>query len=117
MTLGEGPAGRDLADSTAATHIEYHEPTESYRAEFDQQTHPATEAVVTAVATATGMGPLELPPLYSVLDPDALDGLFSAAPDGPGQGESSLAFEYADQVVTVNGHGTVIVEPGEDSQA
>jgi hypothetical protein len=52
----------------ATPQVEYHEPTNSYRTEFDHQTRSATNAVVTAVAAAAGTDPLELPPLYPVVD-------------------------------------------------
>lgn len=50
---------------------------------------PST-AVVNAVAEAEGVSPVELPPLYGRVDPDALDELLPREPDemSPGDEES-----------------------------
>lgn len=117
MSPREETSGVRVTDSTATPQVEYHEPTNSYRTEFDNQTRLATHAVVTAVATAADTDPLELPPLRSVLDPDALNGFFASSTYERDHDESAITFEYADHVVTVNGHGTVLVEPSEDSRS
>lgn len=62
--------------------------------------------VVTAVAEAAETDPLDLPPLYSALDPDALDALVTNS-------ESSsifLTFPYAGYTVSIHGDGEVDVE-------
>lgn len=58
----------------------------------------AAEAVVTVVAEATGRSPLELDPLYEVVDPDALNMLLD---DGPPS--VSVTFDYCGQTVTITG--------------
>ncbi|MBZ6496775.1 HalOD1 output domain-containing protein [Natrinema longum] len=68
-------------------------------------------AVVSAVATATGIDSLELPPLYETIDPDALNALFLSGPGDPG---TRTRFRYAGYGVTVQGDGTVRVQPGPD---
>lgn len=85
--------------------------------EFDRRTRSATNAVVTAVASAADTDPLKLPPLWSVLDSEALDRFFASLTREPDPGESAITFEYADRVVTVNGQGTVIVEPGTEPRS
>lgn len=64
--------------------------------------------VVSAVADAKGVDPLELDPLYDVIDADALDAIF-----GPTEGEaaraSKLTFRMADCRVVVRGTGEVSV--------
>lgn len=75
-----------------------------------------SEAVVSAVADATGQSPLEIPPLVETIDPDALNALFRTA-NGSESG-ILVSFEYADCYVTVDGE-TVRVEvtmDGEQSQ-
>lgn len=104
-------------DSTVTPAVEYHEQTESYRTEFDRYTRSATDAVLTAVASAADADPLELPPLWSAVDAEALDRFFASGTRTRDDSETAITFEYADYVVTVNGHGTVIVEPDEDSHA
>lgn len=98
--------GTPTSDS-AVSSVTYHEPTGTYRTEFDWTTRPASSAVVSAVAFASGRDPLALPPLYSSVDPDALDRLFAPTRSGTRRLPASFSFEYADCEVTVNGHGTV----------
>lgn len=69
--------------------------------------------VVESVARHKGTEELELdPPLYEVLDPDALDVLFT------GRGKSGctgrISFEYSGCTVTVSSTGHVVVEDVED---
>jgi len=63
----------------------------------------ASEAVVAAVAAQEDIDPMELPPLYGAVDPDALDALF--ADDRPGR----VSFQYAGYEVTVRGRDQVTV--------
>jgi hypothetical protein len=99
-----------FSDGIASPAIEVHEQSGTYLTQFEMQTRPVTEAILTAVATATGNDPLELPPLYSVIDPDALEALFDPpAYDGSDQ-RLTVTFEYADCRVTAKAHGTVMVE-------
>lgn len=67
-------------------------------------------AVVEAVAEADGRSPLEVsPPLYSAIDPDALDQLFAASGANAGPelrfdddwSPTELSFAYAGYEVTV----------------
>lgn len=61
----------------------------------------ASVAVVSAVSSAVGIDPTDLdPPLYDVVDPDALDTLFQ---DETG----SVTFEYHGAVVNVD-HNQVV---------
>lgn len=66
-------------------------------------------AVVSAVAEATGAEPTELEPLYSVVDPDALEALFRpvGAPSVPSP--RRVEFEYCGCEVTVTADRTVRV--------
>lgn len=64
---------------------------------------PPSRAVVQAVADADDSDPVDLPPLYRVLDPDALDAIFRDRPDG------SVTFEYNGYTVTVRGTAEVTV--------
>lgn len=67
-----------------------------------------SEAVVEALADAKGVDPLELDPLYEVIDPDALDALFDgAAADGRRQGR--IEFRTAGYRVEVTSTGRVHV--------
>ncbi|WP_293026993.1 HalOD1 output domain-containing protein [Natronococcus sp.] len=70
--------------------------------------YPVSEQVIRAVAEQTDTDPLELPPLFELIDPDALDTLFDPidvrAPLG-----LDLTFTYAGCEVTVAYDGEVII--------
>lgn len=73
--------------------------TEGYRT-----TSPLHQAILYEVADQTGIPPEKLnPPLYDVIDPEALDAIF--------RGETGfLSFEYHGYVVTVSHSGDVALE-------
>lgn len=65
--------------------------------------------VVEAVAQTEGVSPLELPPLYGCIDPEALDRLFER-PSAAGRSEVEVEFGYEGYQVTVSDHGAVSIE-------
>lgn len=71
-------------------------------------TPDVTTAVVGAVADAKAVDPLDLPPLYEAVDPDALGDLVGGAAGG-----ARIEFAYAGCRVVVRGDGTVAVDAGE----
>lgn len=74
------------------------------RVRFDRETVAPSIAVVAAVAAETGRTPVEVPPLFSAVDSEALDALFPLRDAGsPG----SVQFAFAGFVVTVYGTGEV----------
>lgn len=80
----------------------------SQQASYDEADPVYTE-VVRAVAREKGVDPLTLdPPLYDVLDPEALDSLYRSgrSPRTP----LEVSFSYADCTVTVDDEGSVRVE-------
>ncbi|NHN48424.1 hypothetical protein G9464_12585 [Halostella sp. JP-L12] len=72
---------------------------------------PVSQTVVLAVADATGDDPLELPPLFDTVDPDALDKLFADRIDGTERLGGRFEFAYAGCEVSVHADGTVDVVP------
>ena len=66
---------------------------------------PSTE-VVKAVATATGIDPLELPPLHDYVATEALDSLL-AAPSTTSGHTARVSFSYAGLEITVYGDGGI----------
>ncbi len=62
-----------------------------------------TERIVQRVAERVDRDPLDLPPLYEAVDPDALNVLIDGLDSG------SVTFEYVDELVTVRSDGTVEV--------
>lgn len=71
------------------------------------RTETVSERVITAVSEATGTDPLELEPLYNVVDPDALNAIFSR----DGSTDTELQFTMAGCEVVVRGEGNVVVTP------
>lgn len=59
-----------------------------------------SEAVVRTVSSLTGTDPLELDPLYHVIDPDALDGLFHEPADDDADAELSIQFNGCTVTIT-----------------
>lgn len=66
-------------------------------------------AVVRTVAAYSGRPPKELPPLFEVVDPDALDLLFQPLDDGTPRQGGAVAFEYAGYHVRIDFDGRVDV--------
>jgi hypothetical protein len=67
-----------------------------------------SDRVIEAVARETDTDPLELPPLYDVVDGESLDECVAALDDG------DLTFSYAGVTVTVSSSGTVQVTDAAD---
>lgn len=81
----------------------------------DRQT--ASEAVIDAVADAKGVSTLDVrPPLYAVVDPDALDELVDSMVRLPNDAGGHVAFSYSGYDVTVSGDGDVsVAENGDEA--
>ena len=70
-------------------------------------------SVTVAVADAAGVEPSDIPEqLYDVIDPEALDTLFEPRDDGTPRRGGRLAFSLYGHHITVDGDGTVTVQPG-----
>lgn len=67
----------------------------------------ASEVVYTAIAELTDRSPMELAPLASVIDPDALDAIVAS---GTSAGSFHVSFEYSGHWVTVT-TDEVVLEP------
>lgn len=80
-----------------------------YEATFDPAGDSASEAVLEAVGAAAGVDPLELEPLYAVVDPDAIDALCAHARRTDGNRAHILRFSYAGFDVDVRTDGRIRV--------
>lgn len=76
-----------------------------------------SEAVVEAVSTVSGHEPVPttpteraLDPLYTVVDPDALDSVFRPVGSAPDRLRGEVTFTYHGYEVTAHGEGYVRVE-------
>ncbi len=72
------------------------------------ESQPVSQRVIAAVADETGKEPTEVGPLYHVIDPDALDRLFSATRGGS-RAQGYVEFTFAGCNVVVRGTGDVEV--------
>ncbi|WP_254766378.1 HalOD1 output domain-containing protein [Salinilacihabitans rarus] len=85
----------------------------------EDERRSVTEAIVDAVAAAADRDPLGLPPLWDVVDPEALDALFEPTRGGrPRAGR--VTFTYCGYEVTVDDRERVTVSlapPGDDRAA
>lgn len=67
-----------------------------------------SEVIVTAVADADGVSPLNVdPPLARVIDPDALQALVDSLADNPYGQTGTIDFSYNSYDVTVSADGSV----------
>lgn len=77
----------------------------SGRARVGDGAAPLTMDVVAAIAEHEGVDPMDLdPPLFEVVDPDALDNLFNEAASN-----GRVTFSYNGAAVTVTSEGDVRV--------
>ena len=67
----------------------------------------ASQRVVSAVADARERSSLELPPLYEVIDPDALDSLFDSSGSSGKGGPGRVVFMFDECEVVVHSDGEV----------
>ena len=112
MDTGERERIGVAVERAGPDRIEDEETNGTYRSRFDPGDRSASEAVITAVSAATGTDAMELPPIYDAVDPDALTNL--VRPTGTRRFPGTVTFEDADALGTVDGRGTVEVDPLHD---
>ena len=72
--------------------------------------------IVEAVAEAEGVSPIELtPPLYDVIDPEALDQIFAVTPT-QARMAGQVTFSYTGYEVTVSGDGYISIDKQKSKQ-
>lgn len=84
--------------------------------ERSAQKKTVSEKVVSAVAEEIGSDPQSLEPMYSVIDPDALDTLFETDGFGPSRSPNRLSFTYSGCEVVIVGDGSVTVSTQRQEQ-
>lgn len=73
-----------------------------------------SEAVINAVADAKDVSTVDVtPPLYDVIDPDALEAVVASMTRRPGEPTGRVEFSYSGYEVTVTGDEDVSVTPDE----
>lgn len=81
---------------------------------------PVSLAVVRAVSTYLSRDPCSIRPLAGVIDPDALDALFSPQDDGTHRLGGQLSFVYSNCKVTIENSEYIAVssiKPGQDGRS
>lgn len=68
--------------------------------------------VVSAVAEVEGTDPVELPPLYDAINPEALNALFTSRAKSTVE---RITFQYAGYSIVVRGDGEVRVQADQES--
>jgi len=113
------PPAPNMSDSQWSTiekreALEYSAETDTYRASFDSNSESVCTAVISTVAAVSETKPMELPPLYSVCDPDALAALVTPTVVGPSNGDIHVSFRFAGYKVTVHDYGVIAVQPPQE---
>ncbi|TYT63821.1 HalOD1 output domain-containing protein [Natrialba swarupiae] len=95
------PSANDPTDTEDANYVTTVDPADGER--------PST-AIVTAVASVLERDPLELPPLYETVDPDALDSLLQHAHRTDDTATHEVWFSYEGVDVGVRSDGEIRVD-------
>ena len=90
--------------------------TETYTAQIDQSERMVS-AIVSGVAACTGRGVTDLPPLYDVVDPEALEQVFGSLPRSRHRSnDKRIVFTYAGCKIVIDGDDELTVRLLEDQQ-
>lgn len=102
----------DVPDTDHRRESEYSDATVlQYNWRSDRSLVPL---IVDAVAANSGeQAVIEAPPLHDVIDPDALDSLFTPTRDGADRDGGVVSFDWADHRITLNASGVATVESRE----
>ena len=92
--------------------------SEPYTAQIDHdQSERMVFAIVSGVAACTGRGVTDLPPLYDVVDSEALEQVFTSPPRSRRRSnDGRFVFTYAGCEVVVDGDDELTVRLLEDQQ-
>lgn len=98
--------------------IEHDESTDTYRLSYDWwRDQTVTSAIVMAVSTITNTSPTDMEPIRRVVDPDALNDLFSPRDDAQlrrATGSASFRFYGCDIIVYATGE--IEIRPLDDPE-
>lgn len=92
------------------------EVTDPYQHAFDPATDSVSEELVRAIAVLNDADPTELAILAEVIDPEALDALFQARPDGHlRKTDGQVVFEYNDHQIQITTDGTITIDSSQSN--
>ena len=95
--------------------VEYHQDSTTVRTQFDQEETPASMAVIATLAEVMDADPIELDPLHSTVDPDALDAFVRVRTRT--DGDIHVTFTHEDHAITVYSYGVVSITPDHEPTA
>ena len=106
-----GPQEELMSDDSLHT-----DKTGPYTAQIDQSERMVS-AIVSGVAACTGRGVTDLPPLYNVVDPEALEQMFTS-PRGSRRrsNDERIVFTYAGCEIVIDGDNELTVRLLEDQR-
>lgn len=94
--------------SESGGRVGYDPVTDTYHNQHDWEVADSLcVTIIMTVSAATGQETTAMEPLYSILDPDALEALITDEPDDTVQ----ISFSYEECTVTVGESGKVVVQP------
>jgi hypothetical protein len=72
--------------------------------------------IAETIANHKGVDPANIEPLYTTIDPEALDALFAPRNDGTARTTGQITFTHTGFEITVNSDRTVTVEPIDEAE-
>ena len=92
--------------------VEWSQESAIVRTQFDQAKTPASMAVIATLADAMDTDPVELNPLHSTVDPEALDALAQVRNEM--NGDVHITFTHEGHEIRVHSYGVVSIMLPED---
>lgn len=108
-SLGAEPVSVSIPSPDHPTDLTYHPPSDTFRMEYDPEVNAPSHATVQVVAALEDCSPFELKPLFSALDPDALDLFFASTSQRPDHSDATVTFDYHGYEVTLHSYGVIAI--------
>jgi len=91
--------------------VEYSQESGTVRTQFDQEKTPASMAVIATLAEVMDTDPVELRPLQSAVDPEAVDALVQVRSETTG--DTHVTFTHEGHQISVHSDGVLTITPSE----
>jgi len=95
--------------------VEYARKSGTVRTQFDHEQTSASMAVIATLADVLNTDPSDIDPLYSTVDPDALDTFVQV--HNRANGDTHVRFTHAGYAITVHSYGVVAITPEHEPTA
>jgi hypothetical protein len=97
---------------TDGLNIRYDPTTETYRTVHNWESKESLSTTfIHAIESVVGVQSTDLPPLYDVVDPDALDQLFESEDEKEQRTAGRLTVHYAGFLATIHADGEISFHP------